>query len=94
MDYSLLLGIHDCTQAQMDDVDDDEDDEGSEEEGGSGDDGLGPEASAGAVTGAGQAITLPAEQTTAEAAATVSGEMCRQGLYMAHGIGLSVSQSY
>ena len=76
MDYSLLLGIHDCTQAQMDDYDYEIDGEEIEEEAGSGDDGLGAEASAGAVTGAGEAITLPAEQTTAEAAAAVSGEIC------------------
>lgn len=74
MDYSLLLGIHDCTQAQMDDFDDDENDDETEEEGASGDDGIGADANAGAVTGTGKAITLPSEQTTAEVAAAVSGE--------------------
>ncbi|XP_062517920.1 phosphatidylinositol 5-phosphate 4-kinase type-2 alpha-like [Corticium candelabrum] len=73
MDYSLLLGIHDCTQAQMDDFDDDENDDETEEEGASGDDGIGADANAGAVTGTGKAITLPSEQTTAEVAAAVSG---------------------
>jgi hypothetical protein len=76
MDYSLLLGLHDCAQAQDDDYDDDDVSEDIEEEGGSGDDGLGAEASAGAVTGAGKAITLPAEQTTAEVAGAISGEIC------------------
>ena len=83
MDYSLLLGIHNCVQAQEESAEDEDEEDGEseeeeqeEEEGAcSGDDGIGAEASPGAATGSGTALTPPEGEAAKKAKeAAISGK--------------------